>query len=53
MAGSSREKVAGRPAGKRESGDAATQIFKGDRGRSKGRSKGKRARIGEEEQPSR
>ena len=53
MAGSSREKVAGRPAGKRESGDTATRIFKGDRGRSKGRSRGKGARMGEEERPSR
>ncbi len=32
MASSGREKVAGRLASKRKSGDTATQIFKSDRG---------------------
>ena len=53
MAGSSREKVASRPAGKQKSGDAAARIFKGDRGKGKRRSKGKGARMEEEERPSR
>ena len=53
MAGSSREKVASRPADKQESGNTTTRIFKGDKGSSKGGSRGKRVRMREEKRLSR
>ena len=46
MASSGREKVAGRFASKRKSGDTAARIFKSDRDRSERRSEGERGRVG-------
>lgn len=48
MIGSSQEKVVGQPADKQESDDTATRIFKDNRGKSKRKNKGKRAKMGEE-----
>ena len=52
MAGSGREEMAGRPASKRNSSSAATEIFESDRHRRKRRGEGKRVGVGAEKRPS-
>ena len=53
MASSGQDKVAGQLISKQKSGDIATQIFRSERGKSKGKSKGERSRVGKEKRPSR
>ena len=43
-----RKKMAVQLISKQKSGGTATQIFRSDKGRSKGRSKGERSRVGTE-----
>lgn len=53
IASSGREKMTGRLTSKQKSGNISTPIFKSNRSRCKGRSKGEKSRIEIKKQPSR